>query len=112
VRHHQQAKGEQAEEKGDIEEETISHLYILFGLQKEGIQIMSEFRIRYRGTLDVDVVVCAKSLEEAHCKAEEIERDLNDYISIDCPEVHDIEGVEEIYLNEVDLSKRLMVVED
>lgn len=39
---------------------------------------MSEFRIRYRGTLDVDVVVRAKSLEEAHCKAEEIERDLND----------------------------------
>lgn len=112
MRHHQQAKGEQAEEKGDIEEKTISHLYILFGLQKERIQIMNEFRIRYRGTLDVDVVVRAESLEAAHCKAEEIERDLNDYISIDCPEVHDIEGVEEIYLNEVDLSKRLMVVED
>lgn len=112
MRHHQQAKGEQAKEKGDIEEETISHLYILFGVQKERIQIMNEFRIRYRGTLDVDVVVRAQSLEAAHCKAEEIERDLNDYISIDCPEVHDIEGVEEIYLNEVDLSKRLMVVED
>ena len=67
---------------------------------------MNEFRIRYRGTLDVR----AESLEAAHCKAEEIERDLNDYISIDCPEVHDIEGVEEIYLNEVDLSQRLMVV--
>lgn len=74
---------------------------------------MNEFRIRYRGTLDVDVVVRAESLAAAaHCKAEEIERDLNDYISIDCPEVHDIEGVEEIYLNEVDLSQRLMVVED
>lgn len=112
MRHHQTAKGEQAKEKGDIEEKTISHLYILFGLQKERIQIMNEFRIRYRGTLDVDVVVRAESLEAAHCKAEEIERDLNDYISIDCPEVHDIEGVEEIYLNEVDLSQRLMVVED
>lgn len=55
---------------------------------------MNEFRVRYRGTLDVDVVVRANSLEEAHCKAEEIERDLNDYISIDCPEIHDIEGVE------------------
>jgi hypothetical protein len=73
---------------------------------------MNEFRVRYRGTLDVDVVVRAESLEAAHCKAEEIERDLNDYISIDCPEVHDIEGVEEIYLNEVDLSQRLMIVED
>ena len=112
MRHHQQAKGEQAEEKRDIEEKTISHLYILFGLQKERVQIMNKFRIRYRGTLDVDVVVRAESLAAAHCKAEEIERDLNDYISIDCPEVHDIEGVEEIYLNEVDLSKRLMVVED
>lgn len=73
---------------------------------------MSEFRIRYRGTLDVDVVVCAKSLEEAHCKADEIERDLNDYVSIACPEVHDIEGVQEIYVNELDLRQRLMVVED
>lgn len=73
---------------------------------------MNEFRIRYRGTLDVDVVVRAKSLEAAHCKAEEIERDLNDYVSIACPEVHDIEGVQEIYVNEVDLRQRLMVVED
>lgn len=73
---------------------------------------MSEFRIRYRGTLDVDVVVCAKSLEEAHCKADEIESDLNDYVSIACPEVHDIEGVQEIYVNELDLRQRLMVVED
>ena len=105
MRHHQQAKGEQAKEKGDIEEKTISHLYILFGLQKEGIQIMNEFRVRSRGTIDIDVVVSAKSLEDAQCKSEEIERDLNDYISIDCPEVHDIEGVEEIYLNEVDLSR-------
>lgn len=71
---------------------------------------MNEFRVRYRGTLDVDVVVRAKSLEDAHCKAEEIERDLNDYISIDCPEVHDISGVQEIYVNEIDLRKRLMVV--
>lgn len=76
MRHHQQAKGEQAEEKGDIEKETISHLYIIFGLQKEGIQAMNEFRIRYRGTLDIDVVVRAKSLEAAHCKAEEIESPL------------------------------------
>ncbi len=73
---------------------------------------MNEFRIRYRGTLDVDVVVSAKSLEDAHCKAEEIERDLNDYVSIACPEVHDIEGVQEIYVNELDLRRRLMVVED
>lgn len=29
---------------------------------------MNEFRIRYRGTLDVDVVVRAESLEAAHCK--------------------------------------------
>ena len=36
---------------------------------------MNEFRVRYRGTLDVDVVVRAESLEAAHCKAEEIERD-------------------------------------
>lgn len=54
---------------------------------------MNEFRVRYRGTLDVDVVVSAKSLEDAQCKSEEIERDLNDYLSIDCPEVHDIGGV-------------------
>lgn len=73
---------------------------------------MSEFRIRYRGTFDVDVVVHAKSLEEAHCKADEIERDLNDYVSIACPEVHDIEGVQEIYVNELDIRQRLMVVED
>lgn len=73
---------------------------------------MNEFRVRYRGTLDVDVVVRAKSLEDAECKAEQIEDDLNDYLSIDCPEVHDIDGVQEIYVNEIDLKKRLMVVED
>ena len=73
---------------------------------------MNEFRVRYRGTLDVDVVVRAKSLEDAQCKAEQIKDDLNDYLSIDCPEVHDIDGVEEIYVNEIDLKKRLMVVED
>jgi hypothetical protein len=73
---------------------------------------MNEFRVRYRGTLDVDVVVRAKSLEDAQCKAEQIEDDLNDYLSIDCPEVHDIDGVQEIYVNEIDLKKRLMVVED
>lgn len=71
---------------------------------------MNEFRIRYRGTLDVDVVVRAESLEAAHCKSEQIESELNDYLSIDCPEVHDIGGVQEIYVNEIDLRKRLMVV--
>lgn len=71
---------------------------------------MSEFRIRYRGTIDIDVVVNAKSLEDVECKGEQIEDDLNDYLSIDCPEVHDIEGVQEIYVNELDLRKRLMVV--
>lgn len=71
---------------------------------------MNEFRVRYRGTIDVDVVVRAESLEAAQCKSEEIERDLNDYLSIDCPEVHDIGGVQEIYVNEIDLRKRLMVV--
>ena len=71
---------------------------------------MSEFRVRYRGTIDIDVVVSAKSLEDAHCKSEQIESELNDYLSIDCPEVHDIGGVQEIYVNEIDLRKRLMVV--
>lgn len=71
-----------------------------------------EYTVRFTGNINIEVAVIAGDLQDAQCKAEEIEDKINDCISVDCKEVHSVDGVNEVYIDDVTLQRECTFAAD
>lgn len=62
-----------------------------------------EYTVRLTGSINIEVAVRADDLQDAQCKTEEIENEINNCISVDCKDVHSVDGVQDVYVDGIAL---------
>ena len=71
-----------------------------------------EYTVRLTGSINIEVAVTAEDLQDAQCKAEEIENEINNCISVDCKDVHSVDGVQDVYVDGIVLQRECTFAAD
>lgn len=84
----------------------------IVGVERNYTYMDREYTVRLTGSISIEVAVTADDLQDAQCKAEEIEDKINDCISVDCKEVHSVDGVHDVYIDGVTLQRECTFAAD